>query len=180
MAGGVALLVPGDTYSVERPLLHFAGAIFERHGWAIEQVRWPEKPPPRDGQEFAAWFAQLRSFVLTHVPPLPAGKVALVGKSMGAFAAVVAADRGLPGIWLTPVLRDSELPDDLRRCSAPFLLVGSAADPSWDSAVAHSFGRPVFEAPDADHAMEIPVDPVRSVALLREVTAAIDAFVREL
>jgi hypothetical protein len=180
MASGVALLIPGGQYPVERPLLHFAGAVFERHGWDTREVRWSSAPPPREGQDFAAWFAQLRAFVLAELAPLPSGRVALAGKSMGAFGAALAADYGLPGIWLTPVLRDSELPEDLRRCAAPFLLVGSEADPSWDSAVAYSFGRPVFEVPDADHGMEFAGDPVRSVELLRDVTAAMDAFVREL
>jgi hypothetical protein len=53
---------------------------------------------------------------------------------MGTFAAALAADRNLPAVWLTPVLRaPSETVNDLRRANATFLLVGSAADPSWYS-----------------------------------------------
>jgi hypothetical protein len=82
----------------------------------------------------------------------------------------------LPGVWLTPPLRDSLLADDLRRSAKPYLLVGSRADPSWEPVEA----RHVFEAADADHNMEVPGDPVRSAGLLRDVTAAMDAFVRDL
>ena len=176
----VALLVPGVNYSPERPLLHFAGAVFMRYGWTVQEVRWPERPPQREGQDLQAWFAGLRSFVqLTIGQALKretAPRIALVGKSLGAFAAMLAADRRLPGIWLTPVLRDSPLPADLRRATAPFLLVGSTGDPSWDPDVARSFGQPIFEAQRADHGMETDEDPINSADILRQVTIAMDAF----
>lgn len=183
-ADRVALLLPGLGYAVERPLLHYTRAVFARHGWTTQEIRWPETPPPRDGDELSPWFVRLRSFVHAQVSPIldreAAPRIAVVGKSLGAFAAGLAADRGLPGVWLTPVLRDSGLADDLRRSSAPFLLVGSVADPSWDSADAHGLGRPVFEAQDADHNMETADDPARSADLLRQITVAVDAFVRKL
>lgn len=158
--------------------------MFARHGWTPREVRWSERPPPRDHTDLRAWFARLSSFAQAQVTPIldreTAPRIALVGKSLGAFTATLAADRGLPAIWLTPVLRDTDVPADLRRSAAPFLLVGGTADPSWDPAVARSFGKPVFEAPDADHGMEIAGDPVRSAEVLRDVTVAMDAFVRTL
>ena len=180
----VALLIPGYGYSPDRPLLHFAGAVFQKYGWTTQQVWWPERPPQQDGEDFDLWSARLRSFVRAHLEQVlereTAPTIALAGKSMGTFAAATAADRDLPGLWLTPVLRDSELPGDLRRGSAPFLLVGGSADPVWDPAVARSFGRPVHEAEGADHGLEISGDPVRSADILRDATAAMDAFVRTL
>lgn len=182
--GRVAFLVPGFGYSTERPLLHFARAVFVRHGWTTRGVWWPEPPPPRAGQDLRSWFGQLRSFVLEHLSPAvgaeSAPRIALVGKSMGAFAAALAADRGLPGIWLTPVLRDSPVPDDLRRSTVPFLLVGGTADPAWDAEVARSLGRPCYEAEGADHGMERDDDPIASVEILRRTTAAMDGFVARL
>ncbi|WP_433731544.1 alpha/beta hydrolase [Actinoplanes sp. CA-051413] len=184
MPDRVVLLLPGLRYSAERPLLHFARAVFVKHGWTAREVRWPESPPEPDGQDLPGWSARLRSFVNAHVSRIldqeSARAVALAGKSMGAFAAATAADRGLPGVWLTPILRDSPVPADLRRATAPFLLVGSTADPSWDPEVARGFGRPWYEAQDADHSMETAGDPVNSVDVLRHVTVAMDSFVRTL
>jgi hypothetical protein len=180
----VAFLIPGHGYSAERPLLHFARAVFIRHGWTTQNVWWPERPPQREGQDLRPWFGQLRSFALEHVSRIvsaeTAPRIALVGKSLGAFAAALAADRGLPGIWLTPVLRDSEVPNDLRRSTAPFLLVGSTVDPSWDAEVARSLGQPFYEAEDAKHSMETDDDPVNSVEILRRTTIAMDEFVARL
>lgn len=180
----VAFLIPGNGYSAERPLLHFARAVFMRHGWTTQEVWWPERPPQREGRDLHAWFAQLRSFVHAHMSRVldveAAPQIALVGKSMGAFAAALAADRGLPGIWLTPVLRDSEVADDLRRSPAPFLLVGGTADLSWDADLARSLGRPFYEAENADHGLETDDDPVNSAEILRQATIAMEEFVVQL
>jgi hypothetical protein len=128
----VAFLIPGLGYSAERPLLHFARAVFMRHGWTTQEVWWPERPPQREGKDLHVWFGQLRSFVHAHMSQVlgveAAPMVALVGKSMGAFAAAAAADRGLSSIWLTPLLRDSAMTNDLRRSTAPFLLVGGTVE----------------------------------------------------
>jgi pimeloyl-ACP methyl ester carboxylesterase len=176
----VAYLIPGGRYSAERPLLHFARAVLMRHGWTTQAVWWPERPPQRDGQDLRSWFAQLRSFVHEHVSQVldaeSAPQIALVGKSMGAFA----ADRSLPAIWLTPVLRDSHVPDDLRRSTAPFLLVGATADPSWDTDLARGLGQPFYEAEGADHGMETDDDPANSAEILRSTTVAMDEFVARL
>jgi hypothetical protein len=72
------------------------------------------------------------------------------------------------------------VPADLRRATAPFLLVGSAADPSWDPEIARSLGQPLYEAQNADHSTETPDDPVHSADVLRHVTVVMDGFVSTL
>jgi hypothetical protein len=180
----VVFLIPGHEYSAERPLLHFARAVFRRYGWTTQEVWWPERPPQREGLDLHLWFVQLRSFVHAHMSQIlsveAAPKIALVGKSMGAFAAALAADRDLPSIWLTPVLRDSEVANDLRRSRAPFLLVGGTADPSWDTELARSLGPSCYEAEHADHGLEADDDPVNSAEILRRTTIAMDEFVARL
>lgn len=176
----VVFLLPGRVYSTDRPLLHFAAAVFARHGWTTRPVSWPESSPQPDGADLPSWFARQRSFVHAHVSRLldaeTAPTIALAGKSMGAFAAMTAAERGLPGVWLTPVLRDSGMPDDLRRGTAPFLLAGGTADPCWDAGLVRRLGRPFHEAEGADHSMETG-DPVHSAEILRRTTVAMDEFV---
>jgi hypothetical protein len=78
------------------------------------------------------------------------------------------------------VLRDSEVPNDLRRSTAPFLLVGATADPSWNAETARSLGQPFYEAEGADHGMETDDDPVNSAEILRHTTIAMNDFVAQL
>jgi alpha-beta hydrolase superfamily lysophospholipase len=180
----VVFLLPGLGYSADRPLLHFARAVFRRHGWTTQSLWWTRQPPARDGRDFPGWYQELRSFVEDQLTPIldaePAPTVALVGKSLGTLAAGPAADRGLAGIWLTPLLRDSGLDDDLRRSPAPYLLVGGTADRVWDAGLVRRLGAPFFEAEGADHGLETDEDPVNSADILRRATIAMDAFVAKL
>jgi hypothetical protein len=69
---------------------------------------------------------------------------------------------GLAAVWLTPLLHRPEVVEALARASAPFLLVGGTADPSWDGAVARRLTPHVLEVPDAHHGMLVPGPLARS------------------
>ncbi|HEY6739308.1 MAG TPA: alpha/beta hydrolase, partial [Actinopolymorphaceae bacterium] len=107
----------------------------------------------------------------------PPERVLLVGKSMGTFAAPVAAERELPAIWLTPLLTERTVADAIARTTAPRLLVGGTDDPSWESETAKRSGADVLEIPGAHHGLEIAGDPIRSVEVLGRITEAMDRFV---
>jgi hypothetical protein len=101
----------------------------------------------------------------------------LVGKSLGTYAAELAAERGLPGIWHTPLLTIPHCVAALRRASAPFLLIGGTADTWWDGEVARSLTPHVLEVPDANHGMILLGEPLaRSAAVLGRVVTAIEDF----
>jgi hypothetical protein len=83
-----------------------------------------------------------------------AGGVSLViGKSLTTRACTVAAERGWPAVWLTPLLDDSETVEALRRGTAPALLVGGTKDPMWDGAIARELSGDVLELEGADHGL---------------------------
>jgi hypothetical protein len=83
-----------------------------------------------------------------------AGDVRLVlAKSVTTRAAGLVAERGWAGIWLTPLLDDAESVAGLRRRSAPALLVGGTADPSWDGELARELSDDVLEVGGADHGL---------------------------
>ncbi|WP_433431618.1 hypothetical protein [Nonomuraea sp. CA-141351] len=169
----VAILLPGASYVPARPLLHFARVVLAHHGWTVQEVWW--EPPTADtmaGRE--AWVVERAREA---VEAESAGQVLVVGKSLGTLAAPLAAERGLPAIWLTPLLTVESVVGALRRSKAPTLLVGGAADKLWDGEVARGLGHPYLEVPDADHGMEIFGDPVASARVLKDVTEAMDRFV---
>jgi hypothetical protein len=55
----VALLVPALNYSPDRPLPHFARAVFARRGWTTQDLPWRDRPPQRDGQDLTVGFRSI-------------------------------------------------------------------------------------------------------------------------
>ncbi|MFI9160345.1 alpha/beta hydrolase [Kitasatospora aureofaciens] len=175
----VALVIPGVGYSPARPLLHFAGSVLQRHGWTVQELWWQV---PDTFREFTTddRIAWVERRVAEAVDAEHGACRLLVGKSLGSFAAGLAADRNLAAAWLTPVLTLDHVTRALHRACAPTLLIGGSADDLWSRTVADSTGHQVLELPAADHGLELPHDPVGSVDTLREVVARLDGFIGSL
>jgi hypothetical protein len=168
-------------YGPHTPLLMYAADAAEARGAAVEHVWWsrPEQAQSLDGPDRGPW-------VLAEVTPVlerqdgdqngPGPRPLLIGKSLGVFAAPLAADRRLPAIWFTPDLTSSWLVESLRRATAPFLLVGGTRDRRWDGALARELSDHVFEVCDADHGMTVPGPLAGSAAVLGKVVTAVEAF----
>ncbi|MGS2614036.1 alpha/beta hydrolase [Micromonospora sp. LZ34] len=176
MADRRAVLIPGRGYDTRFPLFLYLGEALRRAGFALHAISWqvPERfGPERDGADPAV------DWVSGQVAPTLTGRMdLLVGKSLGTLAAPLAADRGLPAVWLTPLLHMPEVVDALRRATAPFLLVGGTADPSWDGSVARRLTPHLVEIEEADHALMVPGPLARSAEALGQVCTAVEEFVR--
>jgi hypothetical protein len=174
-----AVIVPGRYFGPYQPLLCYAGLAAQARGAAVDYVDWR----PLESLDPSATSRPMQAWVLGEITPVLdrlGGAPLLVGKSLGTFAAALAADRNLPAIWYTPLLLDDVVVADLRRCAAPFLLVGGTGDPlAWDGAVARSLTPYVCEIEDADHGMLVPTGLPASAAVLGEVTAAVERFLDE-
>jgi pimeloyl-ACP methyl ester carboxylesterase len=107
------------------------------------------------------------------------GQPLLIGMSLGSFAAVLAAERSLPAVWLTPILSAAEVPAALERATAPFLLVGGSADPLWDRAAARRLSPYVVEVPAANHGMYVPGPLTDTIAVLARIVVAVEEFLDE-
>ncbi|MEV1175448.1 hypothetical protein [Nonomuraea sp. NPDC049784] len=165
-----AVVIPGGNYGPLAGLLAYAGEAAARRGAHLELISWTP-PPGRPLEERLPW-------VREQVAPVVDGLAAplLIGKSLGSFGAAVAADRGLPGVWLTPLLTIPACVDALRRATEPFLLVGGTADDFWDGALARELTPYVLEVADAGHGMMVPGPLFRSAEVLGQVTTAVEAF----
>ncbi|WP_285663232.1 alpha/beta hydrolase [Actinorhabdospora filicis] len=109
-----------------------------------------------------------------HTTPL------LIGSSLGSRAAALAAERGLPAVWITPTLTtDDWVPDALAKATKPFLLVGGTADPFWDARLARELSPHVIEVDGADHAMMLPGPLKASADVLAQVVTCVEAFLDE-
>jgi hypothetical protein len=177
MAGGrAAVVVPGRFYSADAPLLMYAGLAVERRGGLVHRISWTVPQFGGDGDERAWVAARVNEAVDTVAAATGVAAPVVIGKSLGSLAASVAADRELPGIWLTPILTDGPTVAALRRAAAPCLLIGGTADEAWDGAVASSLTPHVLEVGGADHGMLAPGRLAESAAVLGQAATAVEDF----
>jgi hypothetical protein len=157
----------------------YAGQAAERRGAAMQPVDWQRRE-----DAVALSEAELEAWVIGQVSPhLPVGVAGsgllFVGKSLGTHAAALAAERGHPAVWLTPLLHYRQVVEALERSRAPFLLVGGTADALWDGDVARRLTPHLLEVEGADHGMFVPGRLAASAAVLGEVATGVEDFLDE-
>ena len=182
--GRCVVLLPGMRYGTQAPLLWYARAAAQQQGWSALEV---VDALPDDEEPFG-WARDRAERALAAVPGAagtgPAGEaggggvaVVVVGKSLASGAAGVVADRGLPAVWLTPLVREAPVAAGLLRAAAPALLVGGGADPSWEAGAVPAVAElEVLELPGLDHSLEVPGDVAASLGALGTVTEAVAGF----
>ncbi|WP_203999513.1 alpha/beta hydrolase [Virgisporangium aurantiacum] len=164
-----AVVIPGGGYGVTTGMLWYAGEVAARRGATVHRHSWTEPAPD-------AFDATVETWVTAQLAPTLTGRPLLIGKSLGSAAAALAADRGLPAVWLTPLLTAPWVVAALGRATRPVLLVGGTADRLWDGATARRLTPHVVEVADADHGLCVPGPMVGSVNVLARVIAAMDEF----
>jgi len=102
--------------------------LLKKRGWTVHQVWWDEAA--KTSVEAALTRARHQLDAVTAPVHL------VIAKSLGTMVLPDAAKRGLPGVWLTPILNDPRMAAALLQLSAPTLLIGGTADPLWDSPTA--------------------------------------------
>lgn len=166
-----AVVIPGGMFGPAAPLPMYAGDVAERRGATVHRHSWTQEPDPSH-PDLQRWVRAEVAPVLDAVGGVPL----LIGKSLGTFAAALAAERSLPAVWLTPLLHLPAVVDALGRASAPCLLIGGTADPGWDPQVARRLSPYVLEVPDADHGMYVPGPLRQSIEVLGQVVTGIEKF----
>jgi hypothetical protein len=168
--GRCAVVLPGVRYFSQAPLLWFAREAAQAAGWSVLEL---SERAPGDEEPFE-W---MRKRAASALDAAVADTVAVIGKSLGSAAAPLVAERGLPAVWLTPLLVRPEVVAALSSSSAPALLIGSSADPTWsDGEVPGGDAVEVLEFEGLDHSLQVEDDPLASLDLLRQVTERIGAF----
>lgn len=137
------------------PSLWYAFSSLYEDGWRVVLV-WDEF---RDrSQDALRWTSERVEAAAAY-----AGDVRLlIAKSLTTLAAGEAADRGWAAVWLTPLFED-RIVANLRRRTAPALLVGGTNDPAWDGALARELSDDVLELEGADHGLA-RIDQAQAVA----------------
>jgi len=177
-----AVLLPGGNYPCTAPLLWYTAAALSFQGWTVHLITWPA-PLGRDYGSTLDELAQnlVRPIVAEVIDGLDhPSQVLVAGKSLGSLAMPYALERGLPGIWLTPVLTEPALAAAARDLGKDHLMIGGTADRVWNPEVAASGAAKVLEVPDADHALQVDGDLQATLAAITAATRAVDDFARGL
>jgi hypothetical protein len=174
---GLAVVLPGRGYPPAAPGCAYAGYVLRAAGWRVRDVWWD---PPANGSLSLEGEVTWVGDQLAAATQRADGPVLVVGKSLGTYAARLAAERSYPAIWLTPLLTDPVLVEGIRANPARQLLVGGTADRLWDADLAASLaarGCDVLQLDGIAHGLIDPAEPVRSVDALVEITRAMARFV---
>ena len=186
----LAVLLPGIAYTLDMPLFYYAEHLLLGRGWDVLRVEYaynqrPEfqtlSKPERNTwlleDTTAAWRAGLglRTYE----------RVVLIGKSLGTLAMghllkMADAPPTVGAIWLTPLLADERLRQQIAQYGGPSLFVIGTADPHFDPVVLEKMqvatvGEAVIVR-NADHGMDIPGDPIGSVRAVERVVEALSRF----
>jgi hypothetical protein len=155
---GTAILLPGRMFGAATPLLHWPATLLTQYGWSVLHVEWDENGLT-DGE--ASHVRQCADAALDRAAP--DRPVLVVAKSLGTLALPWAVENGLPGAWLTPLLRDRTVLTAVEEAQQPTLLVGGTADPHWHIPATTGPGISITELPGADHGLQQPADWRRSL-----------------
>lgn len=164
------VLLPGARYPTRAPLLWFAREVAVARGYGVLEVL--DEPPA--GEDPFAWARDRAQRALDH---RPTELDVVIGKSLSSDVADLAADRGLPAIWLTPLLDRPGIVAALARTTRPTLLVGGTADPTWmPDALRDNVMVDRLQLDGLDHGLQLPGDPQASLVALRKVVRKLDRF----
>jgi len=167
---GRALFLPGANYHVRLHGLFWPARTLLDHGWHLTRAEW-------DGDE---WGDDRDGFIRTTLDRLdaaapPAPRTVVVGKSIGSLAIPWAAERGRPGIWLTPLLHLDRVREALQDAPGS-LLVGGTADEFWQPDDALRERHEVVEIAGMNHGMFVGPGWRESFAAMTTILTAIDGF----
>lgn len=162
---GTAILLPGRWGGVATPVMHWPASLLTEGGWSVLAVTWDEERIEREG----ATSEVLREADAAFGRALPGRPVLVVAKSMGTLALPWALQHRLPGVWLTPLLRDPAVVRAVGVAQQRTLLVGGTEDPHWQPPNERGPGVTVLELPEANHGLQQPGHWRRSLAQQVEV-----------
>jgi predicted alpha/beta-hydrolase family hydrolase len=186
----LAVLLPGFGYTLDMPLFYYAQNLLLERGWDVLRVEYAYNTHPEFqtlpemernqwllADTMAAWRAGLGQQTYD--------RVVLIGKSLGTLAMghlLTMADPppNVGAVWLTPLLAEERLRQQISQYGGPSLFVIGTADPHFDPVVLEkmqvaTIGEAVVVR-NADHGMDIPGDPIASVRAVERVVEALSRF----
>lgn len=185
----LALIFPGLRYTCDMPLLYYSTELLLERGCDVLQLWIDSEAPEFEPISQAELTQQLLEY---SEALLIAGKnggtyndLLLVGKSLGTLTMtlMLTNDQAFLNettIWFTPLVNLPPVSQVMLSLSGPAFIAGGDADPTFEQeAVSQIKAKPnttVTVLKDANHSLEIPGDPIRSLQILSRVLIDLTGF----
>jgi dienelactone hydrolase len=188
----VAVFLPGFGYTCGMPLFYYAGLLLFARGLDLLRVDYEYNRVPGfrelPASERRDWLlADARAAIHAVSEQHQYQQLILVGKSvstltMGYLLTAEPLRPAVRAVWLTPLLRDATLRQQLQHIAVPSLTLIGAADPEYDAAylqeLEQSLGHTLAVIPDGDHSLDIGLDAVASIRAVEHVLTALATFLQ--
>lgn len=187
-SGKLAVVLPGAGYTAQAPLLHYATDIYVHKGYDVLNVNY------RYNDEFYDGFTmeELSDAIHFDVAKVIEGVTAesaydefcLIGKSLGTIAMAAELERpmfrGAKAIWLTPLIKRTDVFEAMRKLPNRALGFIGDEDPvfdaeRWNQLKANS-QMDLRLVTGTEHSLEYPGKPLASIDVLKEIMAEIEKF----
>jgi len=187
-ASELEVIFPGLRYTCDMPLLYYPARLLLARGADVLQLHTDYNYPEFEAAPLLAraqWLgADALAGVQVGLSQRPYNRLILVGKSIGTLAIGFLLAGGIAAgattIWLTPLLQQPLLVQAASQCSGPALFVASDADSTYDPAAMQKIqaacGARSLVLSGANHSLEIPGDPLRSVQYLHTILESISSL----
>jgi len=185
----LGIIFPGLGYNCDMPLLYYPTKLLLARGAEVLQLcpayNTPEFQSLPGEERTRRAFADASAALRVGLAQRDYSQIVLVGKSIGtmALAHLVSAEARLANavtVWLTPVFRGRRVAEAAMQFKGPALFVAGTGDSIFDaeamSQVQEATRAEALIVQGADHSMEIPGDPLRSLGVLDQVARAIGEF----
>ncbi len=187
----LAVLLPGLGYTCDMPLFYYAETMLLDAGADVLRIEYAYRHLPGYGdlsadERLGRLFADATAAVRAGLGQRAYRRVTLVGKSLGTMAmgAILGelTDHAheVRSVWLTPLFRDDDLRAGIRgHAGSSLVAIGTTDDHYQPTALdeLRNTGAEVVVVEGADHSLDIPRDPVASVAAVGQVVAAMRTFI---
>lgn len=178
-ANSLAVIFPGLRYNCDKPLLYYTTQALIARGMDVLQV-WVDYNQ-LDNKDLSQTDQTLRMvseaqiILQAGIQLRPYESLALVGKSIGTLVMAFILSQEHPQkiagtIWLTPLLHIPFVTAAIQSVTHPAIVAGGTADTTFDPASVALLERQpnlaLLRVEAANHSLEIPDDPRRSLAAL--------------
>jgi hypothetical protein len=189
--GHGAIIFPGWGYTCQMPLLFYSRELLlslKADVLAVEyEYNIRQDFLALENRERMQWmFNDVKAACQALLKQWPYKQVTFIGKSLGtrAMGHLLTNDLlpvSVNAVWLTPLLKDSRLVDQMKRFSGRSLFISGTADPHYESAhmkeVQEATKGRVLLVEEGDHSLSIKDDIIRSIHELEKVIDTIKSFI---